>query len=161
MVLEASDGSDHLGEHTGVESRIEFLRLLDEGRRAEALGEHVDVGEVAGLGTAEEGEELAAGEFERCQGGAEDGDGRSAVGWGVDGEVNQGLLSPARSTTSLQNVGASWTMTTAQPRLWSACANASLAGVTDVVGVPAKRSRSSVGRAIRSEARSAAPPATR
>lgn len=55
VVVEAFDGSDHLGEHAEVEPCVERLGLLDEGGFAEPLREHVDVGEVAGLGTTEEG----------------------------------------------------------------------------------------------------------
>jgi hypothetical protein len=56
------------------------------------LPELQDVSEVAGLGTVEQGHDLAAGKFSGCEGGSDQaGDGR-LLRWGVQGEVVQQVV---------------------------------------------------------------------
>ena len=69
-VVESGQGSEHGGQDGRVESGVDLGCAFEQEPDVLALCDVVDIGEVAGFGAVEEGEQLPAGEFFECERGA-------------------------------------------------------------------------------------------
>lgn len=78
-----------VGEHAGVEARVNLSRPYEHDGLAEPTCQHVDVGEVACGSPIKQGQQLVAREFFRGKGWPGWGRGGGEVGWRVHGQVNQ------------------------------------------------------------------------
>jgi len=86
-VVESGQGSEHGGQDRRVESGVDLGCAFEQESDVVALCDVVDIGEVAGFGAVEEGEQFPACEFFECERGAGDACFRWQVRWGVEGEV--------------------------------------------------------------------------
>jgi hypothetical protein len=92
VINESVERSEHRRGHGSVESGIDEGGVVQEDVGVVALGEGVDVGEVAGLCAVEKGDELPSCEFFVAEGGAGHA-GRRRVGRRcVKGEVDDEVL---------------------------------------------------------------------
>ena len=64
-VRQPVEGGDHVGEHSGVEARVDLGGAGEQYVLAEATGENIDGGEVPCGSPVEQGEELVARELFR------------------------------------------------------------------------------------------------
>jgi hypothetical protein len=91
-VVESGQASEHGGQDGRVESRVDLGCAFEQEPDVVALCDVVDIGEIAGFGAVEEGEQLPAGEFFECERGAGDAFFRWQLRWGVEGEVDEEVV---------------------------------------------------------------------
>jgi len=75
-----------------VEALVQRLGAVEQDVFAVPLRKDVHVGEVAGFGAVEQGEELACGQFLGSEGRPEEAGGAGLLGCGVQGEVDEQVL---------------------------------------------------------------------
>ena len=92
VVAEAIEGPDHGRQAGRVETGVDPGSLLEQCLRAEASGQHVDVGEVAGFGTVEQGDQFAAGQFFETERGSDAACGRWSARGRIDSEVDEQIF---------------------------------------------------------------------
>jgi len=125
IVVEPHEGSAQGGEDGLGRSGIDLCCAFEQESGAVALRERVDVGEVAGFGAVEEGEQCASGEFFESETGAGD----ACFWWRVQRGVEvERRSSPVR--TSRATVPLSWMRRIDHPRSAAAFSKASRAAGT-------------------------------
>ena len=97
-----------------------------------------DVSKVAGLGSVEQGHDLATCEFFGCEGGADQAGGGRLLRWAVQGEVDQQVVGAVDDEAAERCLARMRSM--AQPCSWAAAWRASLVAGTLVAPTRVKKS---------------------
>ena len=83
---------DHRGEDLRVEAQVDQRYVCEQRWLPEEPGQGIDIDEVAGGGSTEQRDQLAAGEFFRREGGSSDAGSRRHAGPGLERQVNHQVL---------------------------------------------------------------------
>lgn len=133
MVGEPVECADHVGEHVGVEARVDLGGPREQDVLAEPMRQGVDVGEVPCGSPIKQGKQLVTGEFFRASVGPA---GVAEAGRSGGAFTARSTRTPASALrmTIRQNVSLSWIRCADQPRCRAAASRASRGGNMPALG---------------------------